>query len=209
MEAGDETLLDKSIPYKNLLMKCTKINENTLTSLPDGYTFKMYVDGDESFWADIELSVGEFEFMTREQVEDYFKKEYFGRKEKLYERCIFVLNSNGNPVGTCMAWYDLKDSEEVASVHWLAVNPSAQSNGIGRALMAETMRIFTVNGENTVYLHTQPWSYKAITLYMDFGFHALKSETFSDFKNEFEEAVQVLEEHLNQSCFYRLIDTVD
>ncbi|MGB8453698.1 MAG: hypothetical protein WCD89_15410 [Anaerocolumna sp.] len=29
-------MLDKSIPYKNLLMKCMKINENALTSLPDG-----------------------------------------------------------------------------------------------------------------------------------------------------------------------------
>lgn len=44
-------MLDKSIPYKNLLMKCTKINENALTSLPDGYTFKMYSDGDEGLWA--------------------------------------------------------------------------------------------------------------------------------------------------------------
>jgi ribosomal protein S18 acetylase RimI-like enzyme len=202
-------MLDKSIPYKNLLMKCTKINENALTSLPDGYTFKMYRDGDEGLWADIELSIGEFEFMTREQVEDYFIKEYFGRKEKLYERCIFALDLNNIPVGTCMAWHDLKDSQEVASVHWLAVKPSAQSNGIGRALLAETMRIFTVNGENPVYLHTQPWSYKAIKLYMDFGFHALKSESFSDFINEFEVAVRILENYLNQSCFHRLIDTAD
>lgn len=202
-------MLNKTIPYKNLLMKCTKINEDKLTSIPEGYTFKMYIDGDESLWADIELSIGEFEFMTKEQVEDYFKKEYFGRKEILYEHCVFVLDSNSIPVGTCMAWHDLKDRQEVASVHWLAVNPSVQSNGIGRALMAETMRIFTINRENPVYLHTQPWSYKAIKLYLDFGFYALKRETFSDFNNEFEEAVQVLEKHLNKSWFNRLIETAN
>lgn len=52
-----------------------------------------------------------------------------------------------------------------------------------------------------------PWSYQAIKLYLDFGFSALKNETFSDFVNEFEEAVHVLKSYLNQSWYHRLIDS--
>lgn len=202
-------MLDKSIPYKNLLMKCSKINKNAMTSLPDGFKFKLYEDGDECSWADIEIANGEFEYMNQEQVQDYFKNEYFCEKERLYKRCLFVLDDNKKPVGTSMAWFDKKDDYYIPSLHWIAVNPIDQAKGIGRALMSETMNIFMKNGELPVYLHTQPWSYKAIKLYLDFGFYATKNETFSDFENEYNDSVTVLKNYLTEQYYEKLINTAN
>jgi GNAT superfamily N-acetyltransferase len=202
-------MLDKTIPYKNLLMKCTKINENAMSSLPVGYTFKWYEDGDESLWADIELSIGEFDHMLKKQVEDFFRDGYFGNKEKLMERCLLVLDDNEKPVGTCTAWYDMKENQKVPSLHWIAVNPNNQSKGIGRAILTETMKIYMEKGEMPVYLHTQPWSHKAIRLYLDFGFFAMKDETFSDFTNEYNDAISVLEGYMDEKDLVKLVNTAN
>ena len=43
-------MIDRSIPYYNLILKCTKIC-TTPVSLPKGYSFKMYDVGDEKHWA--------------------------------------------------------------------------------------------------------------------------------------------------------------
>jgi ribosomal protein S18 acetylase RimI-like enzyme len=196
-----------SMEYKNVLMRCSKINEEAMTSLPDGFSFKLYEDGDEKLWADIEIAIGEFLYMTTEQVEDYFRNEYFDNKDKLYERCLFVLDANKNPVGTCIAWYDRKDNHYIPSIHWIAVNPKIQANGIGRALLTETMKIFIKNGETPVYLHTQPWSYKAIKLYLDFGFYAMMNETFSDFVNEYNDVKSILKDYMTSEYYETFINT--
>ena len=202
-------MLDKSIPYKNIFMKCTQIKENAMMLLPDNYSFKLYEDGDEKYWAAIELAVGEFEHMTQEQVEEYFRKEYFTKKEELYQRCLFVFGSDKKPVGTCMAWFDHIGEQEVASIHWFAVDPKVQTHGIGRALLSEAMGIFYFNDEMPVYLHTQPWSYKAIKLYLDFGFYALKEETLNHETNDFAEASLVLEKLINRQYHARFMDTAE
>ena len=54
MELG-EKMIDRSIPYYNLILKCTKIC-TTPVSLPEGYSFKLYDVGDEKYWAKLEYA---------------------------------------------------------------------------------------------------------------------------------------------------------
>jgi hypothetical protein len=53
-------VLDKSIPYFNVLMKRQKEICFSKLGVPDGFSFTKYTSGDEKYWAEIETSVGEF-----------------------------------------------------------------------------------------------------------------------------------------------------
>ena len=81
----------------------------------------------------------------------------------------------------------------MASLHWLVVGPKWQGRGLGRALTARTMEIFAQNGETPVYLHTQPWSWKAILLYMQLGFRLQRSDAFAAYENQTEQALRTLQ----------------
>ena len=51
-------------------------------------------------------------------------------------------------------------------------------------------------GEVPVFLHTQPWSYEAVGLYLKAGFFLCRSETFGTHKNQFQEGIRILEQYL-------------
>ena len=46
------------------------------------------------------------------------------------------------------------------------------------------------------FLHTQPWSYEAVGLYLKAGFFLCRSETFGTHKNQFQEGIRILEQYL-------------
>ncbi len=188
-------MIDRSIPYYNLILKCTKIC-TTPVSLPEGYSFKMYDEGDEKYWAKLEYEIGDFSSI--EEAEMYFNTNYCNQIEKLKKRCVFVVDAYGDVVGSCIAWHDLKGKDTVASLHWLVVSPEHQGRHIGLALCQKVMNIFSECGETPVYIHTQPWSYKAILLYIKLGFKIQKTDTFSHYENQYEQAMKTLENILTE-----------
>lgn len=194
--------IDRSIPYYNLILKCTKTC-TTPVSLPKGYSFKMYDVGDEKYWAKLEYEIGDFSSV--EEAEMYFKTNYCNQIDELKNRCVFVVDTHGDVVGSCTAWYDLKGNDTVASLHWLAVSPEHQGKHIGLALCQKVMDIFNEHGETPVYIHTQPWSYKAIMLYIKLGFKIQKTDTFSHYENQYKKAIKTLKNLLSERQFNQII----
>ena len=188
-------MIDRNIPYYNLILKCDKVHI-TLISLPKGYHFKMFEVGDEKFWSKLEYEIGDF--LSIEEAEMYFKANYCNQIDELKKRCVFVVDDKGNVVGSCIAWHDLKGNNTVASLHWLVVSPKHQGKHIGLALCQKVMQIFKEYGETPVYIHTQPWSYKAILLYIKLGFKIQKTDTFSHYENQYEQAIKTLENILTE-----------
>ena len=195
-------MIDRSIPYYNLILKCTKIC-TTPVSLPKGYSFKMYDVGDEKYWAKLEYEIGDFSSV--EEAEIYFKTNYCNQIDELKKRCVFVVDTHGDVVGSCTAWYDLKGKDIVASLHWLVVSPEHQGKYIGLALCQKVMKIFSEYGETPIYIHTQPWSYKAILLYIKLGFKIQKTDTFSRYENQYKKAIKTLENLLPERQFNQII----
>jgi ribosomal protein S18 acetylase RimI-like enzyme len=156
------------------------------------FKIRNYQDGDEQYWSIIECAIGDFD--SECEAKKYFVQHY--KLSELYERCFFAEDDNGNVVGTCIAWYDNKDDCVLSSLHWLAVLPEYQNQGIGRLLVLAVMNYYKQNDLLPVYLHTQPWSYKAIALYSSIGFNILKEDTFADYTNEYDEAIKILENYL-------------
>lgn len=195
-------MIDRSIPYYNLILRCDKIHTHPV-SLPGNYHFKMYDDGDEKHWAELECEIGDFSSV--EEAETYFRRNYCKQIDELKKRCVFVVDDKGNVVGSCIAWHDLKDKATVASLHWLVVSPKHQGKHIGLALCQKVMEIFKKSGEFPVYIHTQPWSYKAIFLYTKLGFKIQKTDTFSHYENQYVQALETLKTILTESQINQLI----
>ena len=195
-------MIDRSIPYYNLILKRNKIC-TTSVSLPEGYNFKMYDVGDEKYWAKLEYEIGDFSSV--EEAEMYFKINYCNQIDELQKRCVFVVDSYGDVVGSCIAWHDLKDNDTVSSLHWLVVSPKYQGKHIGLVLCKKVMDIFNERGETPIYIHTQPWSYKAILLYIKLGFKIQKTDTFSHYENQYKKAIKTLKNLLPERQFNQII----
>jgi len=188
MKRGSK-MLDKSIPYMGVLMIKEAPDNYPRYCLPDGYSFCMYESGRENDWAVLEAAVGEFN-STIEAVE-YFRSTFMADEDELTKRCIFVKSQEGEIVATSTAWYGtLFDDEVMPRVHWVSVHPRHQGKGIAKALITKTLDIFSELGNKSpIYLTTQTWSYKAINIYLHFGFkpyHGPKPKYWAIQDNDFE-----------------------
>ena len=103
-----------------------------------------------------------------------------------------MLNKDHDVVGSCIAWQDEQGINRVSSLHWLVIDEQYQGNGLGRALATAVMNIYVKDEALPVYIHTQPWSWKAILLYISLGFRLQKADTFSHYENEYEKAMTEL-----------------
>ena len=148
-------MLDKSIPYKDLIMKWDGNRQCLLTvCVPPGYRLRTWREGDQKNWARIQKEAGEFGDMTLSQAEKWFLQEYGERKEELSFRCLFAESMDGEADGVCMAWTEEgTDGGLIPSLHWLAVRDAKKGQGIGTALVREALRIFAGRGEVPVFLH--------------------------------------------------------
>lgn len=200
-------MLDRKIPFYNIILRC----DNPLTTasiLRGDYRFRMYQNGDEQKWAQLEYEVGDFNSVN--EAEQYFLSTYCSKNDlDITERCVFAVDENNEIVGSCIAWRDLKDNEFVASLHWLIVSPQHQGKGIGKALCQKVIQIFNTKNELPIYIHTQPWSYKAIILYVHQGFRIQKTDSFSQYENQFDFAMDTLKKILPKNQYEELENCID
>lgn len=184
-------MLDKSIPYYNIIMKYSSGTPVPEPLLPSGYRLRHYRAGDEFGWAEIEATIGEFESV--EEALACFTDHYMPYPDRLRERCLFVCDGSGSPVATCTAWWDTRSGAQVPSLHWVGVLPAHQNKGLGKAIVFRCMRdMATLEPGQDVWLHTQSWSYKAIGIYLAAGFELQQTETINTYLNDYTLALPVL-----------------
>ena len=178
-------MLDRTIPFCNTIMKCTDYEYRDV-ELPEGFSLISYQSGYEKDWAKLEYAIGDFDSAT--EAEKYFVETYL-QKPGLFPHILFVINKEGDIIGSCIAWQDKQGINSVSSLHWLVVDERYQGIGLGRALGTAVMNIYANDKGLPVYIHTQPWSWKAILLYISLGFKLQKTDTFSHYENEYEKAM--------------------
>lgn len=190
-------MLDKSIPYYNVLMKRQKGSPFKEQLPPTGFSFTKYSDGDDLHWAEIETSVGEFK-----DVQDglrYFQDHYLPAKDEVLSRVVFLRNGAGEKIGTLSSWWNYTDDSRNSSLHWVAIKPEFQGKGLGRPLINYGIKTqIELDGDCDIYIHTQTWSHRAIALYLKEGFHIIEKETFGGYKNDFEAALPFLQEKIGK-----------
>ncbi len=178
-------MLDRTIPFCNTIMKCSDYSPRHV-ELPDGFSIVSYQRGYEKEWAKLEYAIGDFDSL--EAAEKYFVETYL-QKTELFSNILFAMNKDNEIIGSCIAWQDMRGTNSVSSLHWLVVDERYQRLGLGRALCIAVMNIYVERGALPVYIHTQPWSWKAILLYTSLGFKLQKTDAFSHYENEYEKAM--------------------
>ncbi|MDL2225739.1 GNAT family N-acetyltransferase [Eubacteriales bacterium OttesenSCG-928-M02] len=202
-------MLDKSIPYWNMIMRAEKETIYAIQppALPVGFSYRMYTPGDMDRWAEIETSVGEFPNI--EDAQAYFTKKYLPFESQMTERLCFVVADDGDYCATAMAWYfDGEDDTHWAALNWVATKPAYQGKGLGSAIVKKALSLFpALEPEEDIYLHTQSWSHPAVGLYLRLGFHVCKTEVFAHYKNDYDKAIVDLKGVMDPTAYQRMLDT--
>lgn len=198
-------MLDRSIPYYNIIMKKDTPTAFDTPALPPQFELHSYRPGVQQQWAELEHEIGDFPSVQKART--YFSKTYLSRPDLLTRRGVFISNKeSGGLVGACIAWVDERNGAPVSSLHWLITKEAYQGRGIGSALIAAALNIYEQENAFPVYLHTQPWSYQAIRLYHKFGFRLMKQESFAEYENQYALAVPVLARYIEPECMQELIE---
>ena len=190
-------MLDRTIPFYNTILRCDNYQYKDVV-LPKGFSIVPYKSGYEKAWAELEYSIGDFESL--EEAESYFVSTYL-QNRPLLNNILFLLNEDNLIVGSCIAWQDRRKESIVSSLHWLVVDEEYHGRGLGKALCYATMNIFKEQKNLPVYIHTQPWSWKAIFLYLSIGFKLQKTDTFSHYENEYYKAMTALKQVVTSTQF--------
>ena len=194
-------MLDKSLPFYDILMHRPAGAPIKRFKLPPGYSFCMFTFGDEADWARIEASVLEFDDAVEALI--YFCDERLHYLRELELRCMFVKTSGGEKVATASAWWNYTRKRRDPWLHWVAVKPEHQGKGLGKAIVGETLHLMkAIEGDRDYYLHTQTWSHRAVEIYEKAGFVITKERGLGGYRNDqYEAALQVLNE-VRKQCSY-------
>lgn len=202
-------MIDNSIPYKSIIMRCNRMEKSAFRELASEVEIEFYKTGMEVVWVQVQKSAGEFAEESDEQVKVFFMQKYGCKPAELEKRCIFLKDiCTGKYIGTCMAWFEAKRDKVVPVLHWLAVTDDYSGRSYARMLITQVMLLFDKYAPmESIYLHTQPWSYRAIKLYNDFGFCMSRNDVYGTAVNEYEEAMQILERCMSKEAYEKLIQT--
>lgn len=191
-------MLDKSIPYYNIVMQRKPGKPIPNFALPEDYSFVPFTGGSETAWAEIEASVGEFDSVS--EALEYFQQEYLSYPNEVERRTIFVQTSNFKKVATVTSWWNYTEERRDPSLQWIAVMPEYQGIGLGKAAVFEGMKkMLMIEGDREIFLHTQTWSYRAIGIYLQAGFEFMRTCSFGGYGNDFDMALPYLEEKMKMS----------
>lgn len=198
-------MLDKSIPFHTIIMKRAYAEPPKEIELPPRFVIRTYQQGDELGWAKIEKSVLEFD--TQEEALSCYS--YYHKFMDRLKTCQwFVENLDKELVATATAWFCEYEGERRPCVIALACLPEYQGMNLGKAVAVKMLSSFyQYDVRKDVYLDTQTWSYKAIGLYLSLGFVPLKTETYNECRNEYDEAVQVLKKCMRNDLYEKFIES--
>ena len=182
----------KNVEDLNLFMECQELNKDALMPIPEGYHVRTCRKDELTLWKGFPFDTKELKEHYLPYMDDYFKQVYEDQEDIFYKRCLFLCDTQDKPVVTCFAWplYD-----RYYTIHWFKVLKEYEGQGLGRALLSEVFKTIPEDSY-PVYLHTQPGSYRAIKLYSDFGFFLLTDSYIGHRKNELEEGMDYLKDHM-------------
>ena len=186
-------MLDKSIPFLNVLMKRDAGTPLTEFPLPQGYRFVFYKPGDEKDWAELEAAV--LEFPRGVDALMLFQNKYFIVPE-LERRCVFIEDPEGKKVGTSTMWWEYSGKRRNPWVSYVSVLPGYQGLGLGKALSSYILKVgIEIEGDVDFYLHTQTWSHRAIPIYEKVGFYITDEAPLYKYDNaDYHKSLAKLEE---------------
>lgn len=160
--------INRTLKYVDLLL-VRFLDDIPVMSLPEGFKFVLFQDGDEKHWVDIEVSSGEF--LSFDEGIEAFNYYYGHCYEELKKRCIFIENNEGEKVATATAFYAEQPIGDISGyVHWVSVKKEYQGKGLSKPLVSKALLKMKELGHKGTFLHTQTHTWLAVKVYLDMGF---------------------------------------
>lgn len=159
--------MSEQITYIPLTMVREHMEHLPSYTCPAGFRIRNFVRGDQHNWARIEALAGEFTDQN-EALRD-FKEEFGAVLDKMEQRCFLLEDSDGEAIGTATAWSAELAGHERGRVHWVGIIPAYQGRKLAKPLLSAVMARLARDHTNA-FLTTQTTSYRAVNMYLDFGF---------------------------------------
>jgi len=134
---------------------------------PAGFGLRAYHPGDRDTWVRIVAAADLHQGIT---AADHLRA--FGHDEsELTRRQLYVVAPDGQAIGTASAWFGSEETgRDWGRIHWVAILPDWQGQGLGRALLSATLLRLRGLGHTRAYLTTETVRHRGIRLYLGFGF---------------------------------------
>lgn len=158
-----EKHLEMNMADKQLRMYLYDMSHLPEIVMPDGYTLRTYLPGDEEAWAQImNTGIGEW---TAEKT----REELTSQPQFIAEGLFFVVK-DGVPVGSACAWRKTADETQHGYLHMVCVLPEYRGKQLGYILTLAVLQYFRDHGYADVCLDTDDWRVPAIRAYLRLGF---------------------------------------
>lgn len=136
-------------------------------ALPAGFRWRWYQLGDEALWVAIHEVADRYNVTTPA----VYEKAFSAYSDALPDRQVFILDNDGHAVATATAWLDdMGMGDGYGRVHWVAIVPAQQGQGLARPLLTTVCNRLVERGHARAYLDTSTLRIPAINLYLSFGF---------------------------------------
>ena len=135
--------------------------------LPDGYTIRPYLRGDEAAWAAIMNECIGSNWTAERCRQSLTSKPQFEPEGLFFAAC------GEQPVGTACAWRNAVEERQIGYVHMVGVLRAHRGKRLGWAVTVEVLNHLKRRGFSEAHLLTDDWRLSAIRSYLGVGFEPL------------------------------------
>ena len=147
-------------------------------SLPEGYRYVFFNDGDEKEWATIQCSSSKF--LTEDEAMEAFSKSYGDKYDELKNSCIFIETNEGEKVATINAFHlNEPENDITGDLEYLAVKKEYQGKGLSKPLISKGLETMRKLGHNKTMVNTDTTEWLATNICLNMGFKPYKLEDSS------------------------------
>lgn len=131
--------------------------------VPENYVLRNYLEGDEAGLSRVYIA-GDLGMETPELVREKLIEHPCFTPERM-----FVLEYDGEIVGTACAWANAQDSSK-GYLHMVGVLDGHRGKHLGAFVTVATMKYHRGHGFTAQQLDTDDWREAAVKLYLDLGY---------------------------------------
>ena len=157
-------------PVKNLTFALLRdhLRDIPQFSVPSGYAIRPYGPGDSAAWVRIWAAA---ELPAFDPVDEAtFDREFGNGIDAMPKRSMFLVSPQRREVGTVTAWPTTYNRRPYGMLHWFAIHPDHQGQGLGRCLVSAGLNRLRALGHRRALAGTQTVRLAAVKTYLHFGF---------------------------------------
>jgi GNAT superfamily N-acetyltransferase len=157
--------------YIPLIMVRDTLDDAPVYPLPAPYTVRWFCPGDEAHWLALQAPFYDPGAITLK----LFTDQFGGDAALLAARMFFILDADGQPIGTAAAWLnDNFRTPDYGRIHWVAIAAAHQGQGLAKPLMSVALSRLRELGYTRAYLTTDAARPVAVNLYRRCGFEIVE-----------------------------------